>query len=39
MEAFFSQLAEAVARQQENDGLGMKLAKRYLPDQGFCSIG
>ena len=34
---FFMQLVEAVARQQGKDALGVKLAKRCLPDQDFCT--
>jgi hypothetical protein len=36
---FFLQMVEAVARQQGNDALGVKLAKRCLPGEDFCSIG
>jgi len=36
---FFLQVVEAAARQQGKDALGVKLAKRCLPGQDFCSIG
>lgn len=34
---FFMQMVEAVARQQGKDALGVKLAKRCLPGQDFCT--
>jgi uncharacterized protein len=34
---FFTQMVEAVLRQQGQDALGVKLAKRCLPGQNFCT--
>jgi hypothetical protein len=34
---FFLQMVEAVARQQGQDALGVKLAKRCLPGRDFCT--
>jgi hypothetical protein len=35
---FFMQMVEAVMRQEGKDALGVKLAKRCMPGQDFCTI-
>jgi hypothetical protein len=34
---FFLMMVEAVVRQQGQDALGVKLARRCMPDQDFCT--